>query len=425
MTPGGQSPFNAVHAYTYDAAGRETADTLTCGSAAPLQATRPYDTDNHIIAQNIPTSFSSNNSCTTQSPNAPNPEALSYSWAADGRLANFATTQYTDGTPPSTTNTSAAHWDGDDLLYVSLEGVGLELYVEKLGWMMQSSNGVMLTVYDRDQSGTAVDRHAANSGSSTAWFSQLTLDVVHLYGSAHAACKGGIMSGIACSGVTTNPIAATAGGASCAVPPTTNQECANAPTIGNPILDASREDGYFDGTLSLQGARAYDPNLNQWTTPDAYSGDVHDPMSQHPYMWNDNNPLEYEDPSGYCPDACVIEGGVVIGAGELAVGGLIVVGTIAGNQGLKDAGASIQGKINSAVSGAVSAIGAAFAHRNNARPSTEEEHQAGARRAGMDKGGEKGDKRRPVKLGKRPKGHTGPWPPKPQQPKSTEQGQSL
>jgi RHS repeat-associated protein len=107
------------------------------------------------------------------------------------------------------------------------------------------------------------------------------------------------MSGIACSGVTTTPIAATAGGASCAVPPTTNQECASAPTTGNPILDASREDGYFDGTLSLQGVRAYDPNLNQWTTPDAYSGDVRDPMSQHPYMWNDNNPVQYSDPSGY------------------------------------------------------------------------------------------------------------------------------
>ncbi|HVA27298.1 MAG TPA: hypothetical protein VNF68_03915, partial [Candidatus Baltobacteraceae bacterium] len=49
----------------------------------------------------------------------------------------------------------------------------------------------------------------------------------------------------------------------------------------------------------LQGVRAYDPNMNQWTTPDAYSGRVNDPMSQHPYMWNDNNPVQYADPSGY------------------------------------------------------------------------------------------------------------------------------
>jgi RHS repeat-associated protein len=66
-----------------------------------------------------------------------------------------------------------------------------------------------------------------------------------------------------------------------------------------PILDAGREDGYFDGTVAIQGVRAFDPNMNQWTTPDAYSGDVHDPMSQHPYMWNGNNPVEYSDPTGY------------------------------------------------------------------------------------------------------------------------------
>ncbi len=67
------------------------------------------------------------------------------------------------------------------------------------------------------------------------------------------------------------------------------------------VLDATREDGYFDGTLTIQGVRAYDPNMNQWTTPDAYAGEVHDPMSQHPYMWNNNNPVQYSDPSGYCP----------------------------------------------------------------------------------------------------------------------------
>jgi len=301
VTPGGGSPFNAVHAYTYDAAGRETADTLTCGSAAPLQARRAYDSDNHITQQNIPATFSSNNSCTTQSPDAADQETLSYAWGADGRLANFATTNYyPGGTPSQTTATQSAHWDGDDLLFVSLEGVGIELYVEKLGWMLQSTNGTwQMAVYDRDQTGSAVDRHGGNSGSSYATFSQLTLDVVHLYGNANAACKGGVTSGIACSGVTTTPIAATAGGASCAIPPVTSQSCANAPAISNPILDASREDGYFDGTISFQGVRAYDPNLNQWTTPDAYSGDVHDPMSQHPYMWNNNNPVQYGDPSGY------------------------------------------------------------------------------------------------------------------------------
>ncbi len=67
-----------------------------------------------------------------------------------------------------------------------------------------------------------------------------------------------------------------------------------------PVLDAARSDGYYDGNIAIQGVRAFDPNMNQWTTPDAYAGDVHDPMSQHPYMWNNNNPVQYADPSGYC-----------------------------------------------------------------------------------------------------------------------------
>jgi hypothetical protein len=37
------------------------------------------------------------------------------------------------------------------------------------------------------------------------------------------------------------------------------------------------------------------------TSPDAYAGYVHDPMSQKPYMWNRNNPYEYSGPSGFDP----------------------------------------------------------------------------------------------------------------------------
>jgi hypothetical protein len=48
--------------------------------------------------------------------------------------------------------------------------------------------------------------------------------------------------------------------------------------------------------------RSYDSNTEQWTTPDAYKGDVHDPMSQRSYMWNNNNPIAYSDPSGYDPN---------------------------------------------------------------------------------------------------------------------------
>ncbi|MDP9017064.1 MAG: hypothetical protein M3N19_01920, partial [Candidatus Eremiobacteraeota bacterium] len=62
---------------------------------------------------------------------------------------------------------------------------------------------------------------------------------------------------------------------------------------------ASRSDGYLADVITLQGVRSYDPNAGQWTTPDAYVGDVHDPMTQRPFMWNKNNPFRYADASGY------------------------------------------------------------------------------------------------------------------------------
>ena len=64
--------------------------------------------------------------------------------------------------------------------------------------------------------------------------------------------------------------------------------------------------------------RSQDSNAGQWSTPDAYAGDVHDPISQKPYMYNNNNPLEYEDPSGY--DALIdIQPKAVGGAGHIQV----------------------------------------------------------------------------------------------------------
>ena len=46
------------------------------------------------------------------------------------------------------------------------------------------------------------------------------------------------------------------------------------------FADPTREDGYSVRGLTIQGVRSYDSNTEQWTTPDAYKGDVHDPMSQ-------------------------------------------------------------------------------------------------------------------------------------------------
>lgn len=69
-------------------------------------------------------------------------------------------------------------------------------------------------------------------------------------------------------------------------------------SVAAPVT-APGSDGYFDGDSAIQGVRAYDPQLGAWTAPDAYAGDVQDPMSQKPYSWNRNNGLAYADPSGF------------------------------------------------------------------------------------------------------------------------------
>jgi YD repeat-containing protein len=58
-------------------------------------------------------------------------------------------------------------------------------------------------------------------------------------------------------------------------------------------------DGWTLDYEAWQGVRTYDPAVGQWNTPDAYAGEVHDPMSQKPFMWNRNNAYDYSDPSGY------------------------------------------------------------------------------------------------------------------------------
>lgn len=58
-------------------------------------------------------------------------------------------------------------------------------------------------------------------------------------------------------------------------------------------------DGVTDTVNTIQGVRSYDPAMGTWTTPDAYAGDVSDPMARKSYMWDRDNAFVYSDPTGY------------------------------------------------------------------------------------------------------------------------------
>ncbi len=72
--------------------------------------------------------------------------------------------------------------------------------------------------------------------------------------------------------------------------------CENA---ANAPIFTTGPDGITEGVNVFQGVRSYDPALGSWNSPDAYQGQVGDPMSQKSYMWDGNNSFAYSDPSGY------------------------------------------------------------------------------------------------------------------------------
>lgn len=61
------------------------------------------------------------------------------------------------------------------------------------------------------------------------------------------------------------------------------------------ILYQPKSDGYN----TLQGVRMMDSVTGYLTTPDAYVGNVTDPASKKPFIWDGNNPEVYSDPTDF------------------------------------------------------------------------------------------------------------------------------
>lgn len=59
--------------------------------------------------------------------------------------------------------------------------------------------------------------------------------------------------------------------------------CISACSLPN-FLPYNGLEGFQWSALTIQGARVIDSATGQWKTPDAYAGDIHDLMSQKPFM---------------------------------------------------------------------------------------------------------------------------------------------
>jgi RHS repeat-associated protein len=262
--------------WTYDIAGRETTHLVTvalswtelpgdnpCSGGGNETTTRNYDAENHILSQTaaivdpIP-----------QAPCFPGPiyfaqqyAPVSLGWGPNGH--------------PITYNSNAIaytlHWDGDALLFITnAAGTLVDFKVGMSGDIVPSDTNYALTIFDRDFGGAVASEH--NSTGFNVW----------------------------------EPLNPSYGGSGVLDPAEVNGSTGY--NVGACLLCPWRTDGYeaIAGVgqfgvdpLTIQGARAYDGSAGTWTSPDAFAGDVDDPMSQQSYMWNGNNPVNYQDPSGY------------------------------------------------------------------------------------------------------------------------------
>lgn len=254
-----QNSYSGIPYLNYDAAGRDVGTTTNyCGVGALTSDQRTYDAQDYTTADT--TCAALQNGCQASQGAYTN----AYGWAAQGELRTYST-GYT-----SNTSSYRFHWDGSNLLFVT-DGNGnlVQLNVEKLAVDVFNPNNNSesgFVVYDRDFSGTCVDNHGKAGDSG--------LNVTPNYSKINYI----------------------------KLPPTAYLT-GSFPAEGTPpvgvTFDMTRTDGYQVGALSLQGARAYDPSLEQWTTPDVFKGSAADPTSQWAYAWNNGNPITSADPSGF------------------------------------------------------------------------------------------------------------------------------
>lgn len=248
-----------VETYKYDIAGRQVnVGTDQTGNCTPtFNAPTTYDGENHIQTTQNVSLMPPCGPCVYSS------AAVTY--GPDGRQSIDAMTA-NNGNP-----SYIAHWDGDTLLFAGQPSQGPpELYVGKSATIDSAGN---IIVADRDQTGAQITSHGTDS--TGAWYSGLTMGSVRHY----FEYKNGQQVPINVFPSSCN------GGSSACVP--------------NMIFPMPRADGYSMVGGLVQGVRSFDPTSGQWLTPDAYAGDAEDPMSQKPFMWNGNNPLEWADPTGY------------------------------------------------------------------------------------------------------------------------------
>jgi len=245
--------------YAYDAVGRQASAT---GDATTY--TRQYDADNQLLVDAVSDgTFASGRQHYRYS--------LGYNWGPLGHPFQMGSTSAVPlgSAQPTDFQYASLYWDDDTLLFTTnAAGQVDDIKIGGIADYTPNSAQSHLTVWDRESHGRIVSCHnTVGSGSAT---------VPSTFQPASPACT--LATPFTVSGF----------------PP---------PMVGRgALVTSAKTDGISDGTNTFQGSRTYDSQAGVWVTPDAYRGNVQDPMSQKPYMWNRNDPYSYSDPSGFVPE---------------------------------------------------------------------------------------------------------------------------
>jgi YD repeat-containing protein len=265
--------------FMFDAAGRDTTETSSTNNdnndtGTDTSASRTYDALDHLVSQ---TTVGSDGSTSRQA----------YLWGPNGHPAQVGSSaSWTSGSPMPISYENL-HWDGSQILFTTNASGQLDdIKIGALGDVTPLDPTYKgLTFYDRDLGGAVGYCHnAAGAGG----FGQSD---PRLFSRKFSQISAILMRPNPC-GLVGFPSSISWGEDSLASGASSN--VGRGGLIGMP-----RTDGISDGLNTIQGVRAYDPELGAWTTPDAYAGDLSDPMSQKSYIWNGNNAIKYSDPTGY------------------------------------------------------------------------------------------------------------------------------
>jgi YD repeat-containing protein len=275
----------ARSAFTYDAAGRMTADTSSVSGAEFFNYSdtlaRTYDDENHTI--------------TSTDTGGPSGLLTAYNWGPAGHPVRIGSAP-PGSTSPSSVQYDTLHWDGDQLVFQT----------NPSGHVDDIKIGTSGDITPLDPSFTGLtfwDRGPANPTTGVTMYLCHNINGTSVVGTAtNTGCGGSWLQSngntYKMAGPTSFLFTSAEFGGYKSVPKY---------QIGigqGALLGLARDDGMTDGLNTLQGVRNVDVNAGTWTTPDAYPGNVDDPVSQKSYLLDNGNPISNRDPSGYMCANC-------------------------------------------------------------------------------------------------------------------------